>query len=345
MQKFRCRALFCVRGSFTKYLLMTKLAILFIIAFSTQTFAKSYGQDKNISLKLENVQLKKVFKAIENQGFFRFVYKDDILPRGEFISISVKDATLEEVLNKVLAGTPLSYHKLSDNLIAITRARIEIAAETAISIPPTSITGKVINAKGEPLPGVSIQEQGTNNGTSTRDNGTFSINVTNADATLVFTYVGYLQQQVALKGQTTLNITLAAETSNLNEAVVIGYQTVKRKDLTGATGVVDMTDAGKITSGTVGETLQGLVPGVTVRNPGNPGANPIVEIRGVGSFSNSDPLYVVDGMLSDENPVISPDDVASVQILKDATPASSISKQAATCSCPYRNTTSTPIPI
>ena len=321
MQKFRCRALFCLPGSFTKYLLMTKLAILFIIAFSTQTFAKSYGQDKNISLKLENVPLKRVFKSIENQGFFRFVYKDDILPREQLISISVKDATLEEVLSKVLAGTPLSYHKLSDNLIAITKARIEIAAEAVISIPPTPITGKVINAKGEPLPGVSIQEQGTNNGTSTRDDGTFTINVTGADATLVFTYVGYLQQQVALKGQTTVNITLAAETSNLNEAIVIGYQTVKRKDLTGATGVVEMADAGKITSGTVGETLQGLVPGVTVRNPGNPGANPIVEIRGVGSFSNSDPLYVVDGMLSDENPVINPDDVASVQILKDASAA------------------------
>src|ERR1700729_1701472 len=113
MQKFRCRALFCARSTLVKYLLMTKLVILFIIAFSTQSFAKGYGQ-RNINLKLENVQLKKVFKAIENQGFFRFVYKDDILPRGELISISVKDATLEEVLNKVLAGTPLSYHKLSD---------------------------------------------------------------------------------------------------------------------------------------------------------------------------------------------------------------------------------------
>src|ERR1700761_3269045 len=123
MQKFRCRALFCVRGSLIKYLMMTKLAILFIIAFSTQTFAKSYGQDKNNSLRLENVQLKKVFKAIENQGFFRFVYKDDALPREQLVTITVKNASLDEVLEKVLTGTTLTYHKLSDNLIAITRTQ------------------------------------------------------------------------------------------------------------------------------------------------------------------------------------------------------------------------------
>src|ERR1700755_2798817 len=121
MQKFGRRAPFCARGSLTKYLLMTKLAIFFIIACSTQAFAKSYGQQKNISLKLENAQLKKVFKAIENQGFFRFVYKDDALPREQLVTISVKNASLDEVLEKVLAGTTLTYHKLSDNLIAITR--------------------------------------------------------------------------------------------------------------------------------------------------------------------------------------------------------------------------------
>ena len=312
---------------------MTKLAILFTIAFSTQCFAKSYGQGNNISLRLQNVQLKKVFKAIENQGFFRFVYKDDILPREQLVSITVKDATLEEVLNKVLAGTPLSYHKLTDNLVVITKEKKATPEKTENAESPqrqiiqdaaeysTPITGKVTNAKGEPLPGVTIREQGASNATTTRDDGTFTIYVSSSDATLVFSYVGYQQQQIQLKDQTALTITLAPETTDLNEAVVIGYQTVRKKDLTGATGVVSMTNAGKITGGTVGETLQGLVPGVTVRNQGNPGINPTVEIRGVSSFTNSDPLYVVDGMLSDVSPVLNPDDVASVQILKDASAA------------------------
>ncbi|HWB91239.1 MAG TPA: TonB-dependent receptor [Puia sp.] len=328
MQKFGRRALFCARGSLTKYLLMTKLTVIFIIALSTQSFANTYGQARNISLRLENVQLKKVFKAIENQGFFRFVYKDDILPKQQTVSINVKDATLEDVLAKVLANTPLSYHKITDNLVVITRSpqtRQKHDDPPATREDPanyaTPITGKVTNAKGEPLPGVTIKELGTTNATTTRDDGTFTIDVSSSDATLVFSYVGYQQQQIQLKAQTVLTITLAPETTDLNEAVVIGYQTVRRKDLTGATGVVNMTNAGKITGGTVGETLQGLVPGVTVRNQGNPGINPTVEIRGVSSFTASDPLYVVDGMLSDVNPVLNPNDVASVQILKDASAA------------------------
>lgn len=328
MQKFGRRALFCARGPLPKYLLMTKLAIFFIIAFSTEAFATTYGQAKTISLRLENVQLKKVFKVIENEGYFRFVYKDDILPREQLVTISVKDATLDQVLDKVLANTSLTYRRLSDNLIVITKGHRQTenpgqpdksrAGNDDLAPYATPVTGKITNNKGEPLAGVTIRELGTNNATASRDDGSFSIDVTSANATLVFTYVGYQQQQVQLKGETSLTITLSTETSNLNEAIVIGYQTVRRKDLTGATGVVDMADARRITGGTVGETLQGLVPGVTVRNPGNPGANPIVEIRGVGSFSSIDPLYVVDGMLTNENPVLNPDDVASIQILKDA---------------------------
>jgi TonB-dependent starch-binding outer membrane protein SusC len=302
---------------------MTKLAILLILSFSLQGFARTYGQ-RSINLRLERVQLKKVFKAIEDQGYFRFVYKDDILPREQVVSISVRNATLDEVLGKVLAGTPLSYHKLSDNLIVITRGAVrEVQADAQVILPAAAppITGKVTNAKGETLAGVTVQEKGTNNTVTTGDDGTFSINVTNPDAVLVFTYVGYQQQSVTVGNQTNLSVLLATEATNLNEAVVIGYQTVRRKDLTGATGIVNITDASKITGSTVGETLQGLVPGVTVRNAGNPGAQPTVEIRGVGSFSTFAPLYVVDGMLSDENPIMNPDDVASVQVLKDASAA------------------------
>src|SRR6185437_12263842 len=203
----------------------------------------------------------------------------------------------------------------------ITHMPAQNRADDAPADKAPPITGKITNAKGEPLPGVTIQEKGTNNVTSTRDDGTFSIVVTTPNATLVFTYVGYQQQQIQLKDQSSINITLTPETSDLNEAVVIGYQTVRKKDLTGATGVVNMANAEKITGGTVGETLQGLVPGVTVRNQGNPGIQPTIEIRGVASFTTSDPLYVVDGMLADDNPILNPNDVASIQILKDASAA------------------------
>ncbi len=317
MQKFRCCVLFHTRNSRIKYLLMTKMAIFLLFAFSTHSFAKSYGQN-NISLKLEKAPLKKAFKAIEEQGTFRFVYTEEMLPKDHQVSIRVVNASLDEVLQKILANTSLSYRKMDGNLIVITRSTAN-ARDPVPDVQP--INGKVINAKGDALPGVSIVEKGTNNGASTRDDGSFSLEVTGPGAILVFSYIGYQPQEIPVSGRSQWTVTMAAENSNLNEVVVIGYQTVRRKDLTGATGVVNMADANKITTGSVGEAIQGLVPGVTVRNSGAPGSNATVEIRGVGSFTNSAPLYVIDGMLADANTTVNPDDVASIQILKDASAA------------------------
>jgi TonB-linked SusC/RagA family outer membrane protein len=297
-----------------KCLLMMKLIILLVCALSMQSFASGWAQ-VNISLNLEKVQMKKVFKTIENQSNVRFVYNDDVLPRERRISIRVQDATLEEVMRRILVNTNLGYKLIDDDLVVISPLKDSSDPVAATFVP---VNGKVTNGKGEPLSAVTVLEKGTNNGTSTRDDGRFSLNVTGSDAILVFSYIGYRPQEVRLGGQTALSITLTAENSNLNEVVVIGYQTVRRKDLTGATGLVNMEDANKLTTASVGEAIQGLVPGVTVRNPGNPGANATVEIRGVGSFTNSAPLYVIDGMLADANSTINTDDVASIQILKDA---------------------------
>jgi TonB-linked SusC/RagA family outer membrane protein len=318
MKKLRCCVHFPARSSFIKYLLMTKIAILLLFAFSTQALAKTYGQ-KGIDLRLENVGLKKALKAIEDQGFFHFVYKTDILPKDQHITIRVQNASLDEVLGILLASTPLRYRQLSDHLVVIT-------PETTLqdnAAPPAAqpVTGKVLNARGEPIAGVTVQEKGTNNGTTTHDDGSFTLQVTGAEATLVFSYIGYQRQEVPVSGRTDWNIRLSLETSNLNEAVVIGYQTVRRKDLTGATGIVDMNDARQVTATSVGEAIQGLVPGVTVRNSGAPNQNATVEIRGVASFTSSAPLYVIDGMLADANTTVNPDDVASIQILKDASAA------------------------
>lgn len=183
------------------------------------------------------------------------------------------------------------------------------------------VTGKVSNEKNEALSGVSVQEKGTNSGTVTKDDGTYILNVADANATLVFTYVGYASQEVKVNAQGNVNVQLQPNANDLNAVVLIGYQSVRKRDLTGSTGVVNMTDANKITAGSVGEAIQGLVPGVTVRNTGAPGQNASIEIRGVGSFGDAAPLYVIDGMLADANTTVNPDDIASIQILKDASAA------------------------
>lgn len=183
-----------------------------------------------------------------------------------------------------------------------------------------TVTGKITDSVGNPVAGASVIVKGTKTGISTNNNGNFSIKA-DENATIVVTTAGFETQQKSVAGVQNVNFSLKASNVSLESVVVIGYQTVRKRDLTGSVGVVDMTDAAKITSGSVGEAIQGLVPGVTVRNGGAPGSGASIEIRGVGSFTNSAPLYVIDGMLADANTTVNPDDVASIQILKDASAA------------------------
>ena len=180
-----------------------------------------------------------------------------------------------------------------------------------------SIKGRVTDDTGVPISGVTVQEKGTSSSTISDANGKYTLAV-HPNATLIFSNVGYTSQTIPAGNRSVIDVSLVSSATNLENVVVIGYQTVRKKDLTGATGVVKMADASKISTGSVAEQLQGLVPGVTVRNGGAPGQAAAIEIRGVGSFGNANPLYVIDGMIADANVTINPDDIASVQILKDA---------------------------
>jgi TonB-linked SusC/RagA family outer membrane protein len=192
---------------------------------------------------------------------------------------------------------------------------------TTISVyAQQAVRGTLRSATGDPLPGATVTIKGTGTSVTSDANGQFSINAPTG-STLVITYVGYTTQEVVVNDANPLSIQLQSSNQELQQLVVIGYQTVRKRDLTGATGIVNMTDVSKITAQSVGEAIQGVVPGVTVRNSGAPGANPAIEIRGVSNFGNTSPLYVIDGMLADANVTINPDDVASIQVLKDASAA------------------------
>ncbi len=182
-----------------------------------------------------------------------------------------------------------------------------------------AVKGTLRSPSGEPLSGATVSIKGTNKSVITDANGQFTIDAP-VGSTLVVSSVGIQGKEIPVNGST-INETLQTTNNTMNEVVVIGYQTVRRKDLTGSTGVVEMANANRVTSGSVGEAIQGLVPGVTVRNGGAPGQNAAIEIRGVGNFGNAAPLYVIDGMLADANTTINNDDIASIQILKDASAA------------------------
>jgi len=200
---------------------------------------------------------------------------------------------------------------------------VAVKVRLATSQPTARVSGRVTDSKGEALPGVTIRVKGGTAGTSTDANGDFSLDVPES-ATLVISSVGYATQEIAVGSQTTINVRLADDAQQLSEAVVVGYLTQERQNVTGSVATVTATEVRRAPVASTAEAIQGRVPGVQVTNSGVPGQGPVVNIRGLGSLggSNSGPLYVVDGLwiepTSSAGRDINPADVESVQVLKDA---------------------------
>lgn len=190
-----------------------------------------------------------------------------------------------------------------------------------------NITGKVVDTKDTPLIGVSVLLKGTSTGTSTDINGNFSISGKEGQA-LVFSYVGMKTKEAVYNGKS-LVVVLTDDTKALEEVVVIGYQTVKKSDLTGSVSVVDTKDMKKSASGTIANQLQGLASGVNVRGTGRAGEDAFIEIRGVGTLSDRTPLWVIDGMISSPGVSFNPSDIETIQVLKDASAAAIYGSRAA----------------
>lgn len=300
-----------------KCLLMAKFIILFTCIFSVQSFAGLNAQD-NINLKLQNADLTKVFKAIEAQGVYRFVYKDEIIPKNKQVNIDVKNASLEYVLDQVLDNTLLSYRKINSNLVVIAPVTsIEKVTDPFVE----TVSGKITNEKGEPLTGASIVEKGTKNATTTKADGTFTITVTGKKPVLVVSYVGYASQEISVApSQKGVVVILKESTTQLDDVVVVGYGRQKKEGVVAAvtqtTGKV-LERAGGVSN--IGAALTGNVPGlITAQSTGLPGEeDPQIIIRGRSSWNNTDPLVLVDGV---ERPMTSVDisSVETISVLKDA---------------------------
>lgn len=192
-----------------------------------------------------------------------------------------------------------------------------------------TITGKVTDAAGSPIPGVAVMVSGTTNGTITNAEGNYTLANVPESAVIRFSLIGMISQEINATGRAVIDVSLQEDTIGLEEVVAIGYQTVQKRDLTGATAIVNPTAALRVTSTSLAESIQGLAPGVTVRNGGAPGQASVIEIRGVASFVNSNPLYIIDGMIADANPTINNNDIESIQILKDASAAAIYGSRAA----------------
>jgi TonB-linked SusC/RagA family outer membrane protein len=299
-----------------KTILMMKLIFVIILISCMQVSAVSYSQ--TVTLSEKNSSLQKIFKQISKQVDYNFLYTDELLQNSKSVTIDVKNMPLEQVLQACFANQPLTY-KVFDNTVVL-KSKTGADADVELT-PPLTVKGKVVDDKGEPLPGVVIKVKGTQLGASTDVYGNYTIILQNPKSTLVFSFVGFEPQEVNVDGRMALNITLLPNSKALNEVVVIGYGTQKRGDVSGAIASVNMAKLKDVPVTNLSTALQGRVPGlVAVPTSYRPGSGSSIRIRGTRSLTaGNDPLYVVDGVpitysIDDINPL----DIESIDVLKDA---------------------------
>jgi TonB-linked SusC/RagA family outer membrane protein len=304
-----------------KSIVIMKLTIFFVLISAYHLQARVYGQG-NITLNLQQTSIERVLGTIEKGGNFRFLYNYDLKSLKKKVDISVENAPLSEALEKLFRDTDLTFKLLANNLVVVLLNTTEKQ--------DIRITGKVTDSTGAPLAGVSIVVKGSTTGTNTDNDGNYSLTVPD-NAVLVISYIGYIDKEVSVAGQSVINVTLAASTAKLDEVVVVGYGSQRKKDVTGAVSVVSAADIANRPIVNAAEALQGKAAGVqVVSNSGKPGAGLSIRIRGSSSISaGNDPLYVVDGIPMTDITALNPGDIESMTILKDAASASIYGTRAA----------------
>ncbi len=315
-----------------KFDLKVKLTTLFLIVSLFQLQAnESYAQKTKVTLTLENVSIERVLDKIESLTEFKFIYKDNEVDYRKIVSVEAKKERIESILQKLFAGSNIIY-KVVDKQI-ILKPGETILQENSKKEPVDEnkpqgvvIAGTVSDSNGQPLPGANIIEKGTTNGVQTDFDGKFSLEVAHGNTTLVVSYLGFETQEVLVNNQTTLTIMLKEDTAGLDEVVVVGYGTLNKRNVTGAIASVKTEAFKDIPITSVEQGIAGQLAGVEItQNSGQPGQGNSINVRGIGTITaGSQPLIVVDGLPLSESTslnTINPNDIASIEVLKDAASA------------------------
>ncbi len=318
------------------------LQLCIIVVFSNVTFShyRLLGQDlleRRITLKMEDRSLKSVLLSIERNSEVKFIYNPTEIRSSTRVTFQASNEPLAEALLRLLRPLSIRY-EVAGKQVMLFRAEKSSSVLLPEAEPKenkgevlASIKGKVTDEKGEGLPGVSVVVKGTSRGTTTNSAGQYELELGQGENTLIFSFVGYLSQEILVGARSELNVAMKVDTKALDEVVVIGYGEMKRADLTTAQTSVSSKDIARTTNTTLEQAIQGRAAGVYItQNSGQPGGGISVNIRGINSISGSnEPLYVVDGVQiqgqsvsfgaqSSSNPLagLNPADIESVEVLQ-----------------------------
>ncbi|MGX1930995.1 SusC/RagA family TonB-linked outer membrane protein [Flagellimonas sp. 2504JD4-2] len=311
-----------------KIMMRTFLFLCFTTALS---FAPNDAHSQNAKIVIDKdkeISVSRIFEIIQEQAGYKFVYSDDLIRKAPKVRLKKGIVRTKELLRKGLSPIDCTFEFTENETVIVKKRSKKNVPNVVLQV---SVSGTVNDSNGQPLPGANIVEKGTTNGTQTDFDGNFTIDVLDQNAVLVISYIGYSTKEVALNGQTNLAISLDEDAAGLDEVVLIGYGTVRKSDLTGAVSSVSSEDAKALTISNPTAALQGRVAGVNVQsNGGAPGAGVSVIIRGAGTINGSvDPLYVVDGVFLENLSSVNPNDIATMEVLKDASAAAIYGSRAA----------------
>ena len=284
----------------------------------------AHSQNAKVSIRMNNVKLDKILNEIENQTDYLFIYNNQV-DINKITSVKVKNEAVAQVLDRILSGTGINYELEGTHIILTTEAIKDLHAQQQAK----TVTGTVTDVSGEPIIGANIRIKGTTTGTITDIDGNFSIEA-EPQSVIEVSYIGYLTQETVINNQKSIRFLLKEDTKTLDEVVVIGYGVQKKADLTGSVANINTEKLNTQSNANIGQALQGKIAGVDIVSQGGaPGSGTRIMVRGIGTLNNDSPLYIVDGMYMNSIDHINPNDIASIDVLKDASSAAIYGSRAA----------------
>lgn len=284
----------------------------------------AHSQNAKVSIHMNNVKLDKILNEIENQTDYLFIYNNQV-DINKITSVKVKNEAVAQVLDRILSGTGINYELEGTHIILTTEAIKDLHAQQQAK----TVTGTVTDVSGEPIIGANIRIKGTTTGTITDIDGNFSIEA-EPQSVIEVSYIGYLTQETVINNQKSIRFLLKEDTKTLDEVVVIGYGVQKKADLTGSVANINTEKLNTQSNANIGQALQGKIAGVDIVSQGGaPGSGTRIMVRGIGTLNNASPLYIVDGMYMNSIDHITPNDIASIDVLKDASSAAIYGSRAA----------------